>query len=151
MAAFTLCCVFVFYKLGSSVAWAQAQDCPGAQQVLRETGGGSGDGNQGHGPFSVDSNAFLVRFDTQPTDNTPGAGVSVGVNSENLPGVVVPVRNDNFDAEEGGSLLIQDDPGDYSISVGFVDTTYTVTVEECTGTGGGDDTTTPSPSPQPPS
>jgi hypothetical protein len=146
LVALTLCFVFVFYKLWGSVAWAQAQDCPGAQQVLRDSGGGPGDGNEGFGPFTIDSGTFLVRVDTTPiTGETLGSSLSVGILDENAD----QVASDEFGEGEDGSILVEEGPGEYDISVGFVNQEFDLVVEECTGTGGGRDTTTPSPTPRP--
>ena len=43
------------------------------------------------------------------------------------------IRRQAFRVPGTTSLLIQNGPGDYVVSVGFAGSDYTVTVEECTG------------------
>jgi hypothetical protein len=62
------------------------------------------------------------------------------VNDPANPGVI---RRQAFQTPGTTSLLIQNGPGDYGVTVGFVGSGYTVTVEECAGgRAGGSRTTT---------
>ena|SRR5215207_4123741 len=48
----------------------------------------------------------------------------MALNSKNIPGGFVTAKNDTLDAQEGRSLLTQNEPGVYSMSVSFVDTSH---------------------------
>lgn len=118
--------------------------CPGpSSPVLRERGGGASTLSRGYanyGPFTTTGDSFVVRLDAS-SSRPGGAAVVVGeVNDPANPGVI---RRQAFQTPGTTSLLIQNGPGDYVVTVGFVGSGYTVTVEECAGgRGGGSRTTT---------
>jgi hypothetical protein len=101
--------------------------------ILRERGGGASTISRGYanyGPFTTTSDSFVVRLDAS-SSRPGGAAVVVGeVNDPANPGVI---RRQAFQTPGTTSLLIQNGPGDYVVTVGFVGSGYTVTVEECTG------------------
>ena len=108
--------------------------CPGpSSPILRERGGGASTLSRGYanyGPFTTTSDSFVVRLDAS-SSRPGGAAVVVGeVNDPANPGVI---RRQAFQTPGTTSLLIQNGPGDYVITVGFVGSGYTVTVEECAG------------------
>jgi hypothetical protein len=108
--------------------------CPGqGRQILRETGGGASTISRGYanyGPFTTTSDSFVVRLDAS-SSRPGGAAVVVGeVNDPANPGVI---RRQAFQTPGTTSLLIQNGPGNYVVTVGFVGSGYTVTVEECAG------------------
>jgi hypothetical protein len=108
--------------------------CPGpSSPILRERGGGASTISRGYanyGPFTTTSDSFVVRLDAS-TSRPGGAAVVVGeVNDPTNPGVI---RRQAFQTPGTTSLLIQNGPGDYVVTVGFVGSGYTVTVEECAG------------------
>lgn len=101
--------------------------------ILRERGGGASTISRGYanyGPFTTTSDSFVVRLDAS-SSRPGGAAVVVGeVNDPANPGVI---RRQAFQTPGTTSLLIQNGPGDYVVTVGFVGSGYTVTVEECAG------------------
>ena len=108
--------------------------CPGpSSPILRERGGGASTISRGYanyGPFTTTSDSFVVRLDAS-SSRPGGAAVVVGeVNDPANPGVI---RRQAFQTPGTISLLIQNGPGDYAVTVGFVGSGYTVTVEECAG------------------
>jgi hypothetical protein len=108
--------------------------CPGpSSPILRERGGGASTISRGYanyGPFTTTSDSFVVRLDAS-SSRPGGAAVVVGeVNDPTNPGVI---RRQAFQTPGTISLLIQNGPGDYVVTVGFVGSGYTVTVEECAG------------------
>jgi hypothetical protein len=108
--------------------------CPGpSSPILRERGGGASTLSRGYanyGPFTTTSDSFVVRLDAS-SSRPGGAAVVVGeVNDPANPGVI---RRQAFQTLGTTSLLIQNGPGDYVVTVGFVGSGYTVTVEECAG------------------
>jgi hypothetical protein len=108
--------------------------CPGpSSPILRERGGGASTISRGYanyGPFTTTSDSFVVRLDAS-SSRPGGAAVVVGeVNDPTNPGVI---RRQAFQTPGTTSLLIQNGPGDYVVTVGFVGSGYTVTVEECAG------------------
>ena len=108
--------------------------CPGPSSlILRERGGGASTISRGYanyGPFTTTSDSFVVRLDAS-SSRPGGAAVVVGeVNDPANPGVI---RRQAFQTPGTISLLIQNGPGDYAVTVGFVGSGYTVTVEECAG------------------
>jgi hypothetical protein len=130
----------------SAEAQSQAPNerCPGpGRSILRERGGGASTISRGYanyGPFTTTSDSFVVRLDAS-SSRPGGAAVVVGeVNDPANPGVI---RRQAFQTPGTTSLLIQNGPGDYVVTVGFVGSGYTVTVEECAGgPAGGSRTTT---------
>jgi hypothetical protein len=118
--------------------------CPGpSSPILRERGGGASTLSRGYanyGPFTTTGDSFVVRLDAA-SSRPGGAAVVVGeVNDPANPGVI---RRQAFQTPGTTSLLIQNGPGDYVVTVGFVGSGYTVTVEECAGgRAGGSRTTT---------
>src|SRR5215211_8853360 len=118
--------------------------CPGpSRPILRERGGGASTISRGYanyGPFTTTGDSFVVRLDAS-SSRPGGAAVVVGeVNDPANPGVI---RRQAFQTPGTTSLLIQNGPGDYVVTVGFVGSGYTVTVEECAGgRAGGSRTTT---------
>jgi hypothetical protein len=113
---------------------APNERCPGpSSPILRERGGGASTLSRGYanyGPFTTTSDSFVVRLDAS-SSRPGGAAVVVGeVNDPANPGVL---RRQAFQTPGTTSLLIQNGPGDYVITVGFVGSGYTVTVEECAG------------------
>jgi hypothetical protein len=108
--------------------------CPGpSSPILQERGGGASTISRGYanyGPFTTTSDSFVVRLDAS-SSRPGGAAVVVGeVNDPSNPGVI---RRQAFQTPGTISLLIQNGPGDYAITVGFVGSGYTITVEECAG------------------
>ena len=108
--------------------------CPGpSSPILRERGGGASTISRGYanyGPFTTTSDSFVVRLDAS-SSRPGGAAVVVGeVNDPANPGVI---RRQAFQTPGTTSLLIQNGPGNYVVTVGFVGSGYTVTVEECAG------------------
>ena len=108
--------------------------CPGpSSPILRERGGGASTLSRGYanyGPFTTTSDSFVVRLDAS-SSRPGGAAVVVGeVNDPANPGVI---RRQAFQTPGTTSLLIQNGPGNYVVTVGFVGSGYTVTVEECAG------------------
>ena len=119
--------------------------CPGpSSPILRERGGGASTLSRGYanyGPFTTTGDSFVVRLDAS-SSRPGGAAVVVGeVNDPANPGVI---RRQAFQTPGTTSLLIQNGPGDYAVTVGFVGSGYTITVEECAGgRASGPRTTTP--------
>src|SRR5215210_8938111 len=108
--------------------------CPGpSSPILRERGGGASTLSRGYanyGPFTTTGDSCVVRLDAS-SSRPGGAAVVVGeVNDPANPGVI---RRQAFQTPGTTSLLIQNGPGDYVVTVGFVGSGYTVTVEECAG------------------
>src|SRR5215210_7503879 len=120
---------------GAGEAEAQEESCPGGpgQIILDERGGDVSANAQGfanYGPFTVDSDSFVARIDATAAE--PGA-VAFSVNSlSDTPNPLV-IRQQAFETPGTESLLIQEGPGEYVVSVGFAGSDYSVTVDECGG------------------
>ena len=135
-------------------AQAQSQDptCPGPSQVILSESGGdvsrNAQGNVNYGPFTTTSDSFVVTMDASSSE-PGGAAVSVSV-LDRTPNPLV-IREQAFQTPGTESLLIQEGPGKYVVSVGYGAADYTVTVEECTSgsTGGASATLQPTPQPTP--
>src|SRR5215210_1121294 len=108
--------------------------CPGpSRQILREKGGGASTISRGYanyGSFRTTSDSFVVRMDA--SSSRPG-GAAVAVSEVNDTANPSVIRRQAFQTPGSTSLLIQNGPGDYVVTVGFVGSGYTVTVEECAG------------------
>ena len=76
-----------------------------------------------------------------------GAAVAVSQISD-TPNPLV-IREQAFQAPGTESLLIQNGPGEYAVSVGYSGSDYTITVEECTSGSNPTPEPTPQPTPQP--
>ena len=117
--------------------------CPGqGRPILKERGGGASTISRGYanyGPFTTTGDSFAVRMDASSSQPGGAAVVVSEVNDPANPGVI---RRQAFQTPGTTSLLIQNGPGDYVVTVGFVGSGYTVTVEECAGGPDGGSRTT---------
>jgi hypothetical protein len=119
-------------------AQSRERSCPGpSREILNESGEDASTSSQGfanYGPFTITGDSFVVTMDAS-SSRTAGAAVAVSqVGTAPTPEVI---RRQAFRAPRTASLLIQNGPGDYVVSVGFAGSDYTVTVEECTGAPAG--------------
>ena len=133
-------------------AKAQSQDptCPGPSQVILSESGGdvsrNAQGNANYGPFTTSSDSFVVTMDASSAE--PG-GAAVGVTQISDTPNPLTIREQAFQTPGTESLLIQNGPGKYAVSVGFAGSDYTITVEECTSGSTGSPSPSPQPNPQP--
>jgi hypothetical protein len=115
-------------------AQSRQRDCPGpSRRILNESGGDASTSSQGfanYGPFTITGGSFVVTMDA--SSRRP-AGAAVAVSQVGATPTPEVIRRQAFQAPGTASLLIQNGPGDYVVSVGFAGSDYTVTVEECTG------------------
>ncbi len=133
--------------LSEEPAEAQSQvpneRCPGpSRQILQERGGGASTISRGYanyGPFTTTGDSFVVRMDA--SSGRPG-GAAVAVSDVSDTATPTVIRRQAFQTPGTTSLLIQNGPGDYVVTVGFVGSGYTVTVEECAGGPAGGPRTT---------
>jgi hypothetical protein len=115
-------------------AQSRERSCPGpSRQILNESGGDASTSSQGfvnYGPFTTTGDSFVVTMDAS---SSQPAGAAVAVSQVGTAPSPEVIRRQAFRVPGTTSLLIQNGPGDYVVSVGFASSDYTVTVEECTG------------------
>jgi hypothetical protein len=138
LVALTLCFVFVFYKLGGSVAWAQGETgtCPEPELIDEFTGTGA----QETDTFETTTDSFRLSYDLESTPDVERIGtepvLTITIESE---GRSVGLAQQN---EEGsGESFVNEPPGTYNLDI-VAAGRYTITVEQCEG---GDPSTNPNP------
>jgi hypothetical protein len=105
--------------------------------ILSESGGDvsrNARGYANYGPFTTSTDSFVATMDASSSE-PGGAAFSVSQLGE-TPNPLV-IRQQAFQAPGTESMLVQNGPGEYVVSVGFAGSDYTVTVEECSTSGGG--------------
>jgi hypothetical protein len=113
-------------------AQAQEESCPSPGAILLQESGGdtslNAQGNANYGPFTTNSDSFVVTMDA--SSSQPG-GAAVSVSQLGTTPNPLVIREQAFQTPGTESLLIQEGPGEYVVSIGYGGSDYTVTVEEC--------------------
>jgi hypothetical protein len=118
--------------------------------ILSESGGDvsrNARGYANYGPFTTSTDSFVATMDASSSE-PGGAAFSVSQLGE-TPNPLV-IRQQAFQAPGTESMLVQNGPGRYVVSVGYSGSDYTVIVEECGTSGGGSPPASSPPASTPP-